>query len=314
MKISFVIPTYNREDILCKTLDNVLSHVKLFVEKNQSISVEVIVVDQTKKHTEQTDAFLAARSEDIILVKLEKANLPNARNVGIKKSQGDIIVFIDDDVLLCDSYLESILYEYQDSQIESVVGQIILKNYSGGNVLLNNSGFFKDWTKKILMFFFNRRKASKIISMGCILSDFEREEAGFSDGGRGCNMSFRKSVFDTIGYFDNNYIGNAMREETDLFCRMKAHKMKVWYSPKMKLFHLMENTGGCRSSKDEAAYWDIYFKNQIYFFVKNFRFNLGHIKRILILDIYKCKRKGIDIKALLDSSYERAISLLQNQS
>lgn len=314
MKISIVIPTYNREEILCNTLDNVLSHVKLFVEKNQNIFVEVIVVDQTKKHTEQTDAFLTGRSEDIILVNLEKANLPNARNVGIKKSQGDIIVFIDDDVLLCDSYLESILYEYQDPQIQSVVGKIILKNYSEGNLLLNNSSFIKDWTKKMLILLFNRRKASKIMSMGCILSDFEKEEPGFSDGGRGCNMSFRKSIFNTIGYFDNNYIGNAMREETDLFCRMKTYKMKIWYSPKMKLFHLMENTGGCRSIEDETAYWDIYFKNQIYFFVKNFYFSFGYIKRILMLDIYKCKRKGIDINSLLNSSYERAVSLLQNQS
>ena len=48
--ISVVIPTYGREEVLCQTLRDVLA--------SRPEPTEVVVVDQTPRHEDQTEEFL----------------------------------------------------------------------------------------------------------------------------------------------------------------------------------------------------------------------------------------------------------------
>jgi len=51
-----------------------------------------------------------------------KYGLSTARNVGIKHANGDIIVFVDDDVLLCPDWAEKMVEAYKDNAIIGVTG------------------------------------------------------------------------------------------------------------------------------------------------------------------------------------------------
>lgn len=95
--------------------------------------------------------------------------------------------------------------------------------------------------------FFLRCKSSVIAKSGLLLSGFSKDIPSIIDGGRGCCMSFKKSIFDVIGNFDDNYYGNALREETGLFVGLKRNNMVVYYNPDVHLFHMMANTGGTRA-------------------------------------------------------------------
>jgi glycosyltransferase involved in cell wall biosynthesis len=50
MTLSIIIPTYNRNEMLCTTLSNVLQYENQYAE--------LIVVDQTKEHDQDTAKFL----------------------------------------------------------------------------------------------------------------------------------------------------------------------------------------------------------------------------------------------------------------
>ena len=93
MQLSVIIPTYNRVKILEKTLN--------FLEE-QSLSLkdfEVIVINDGSE--DYTKEWLESYQKKLNLVVLNQKNAGqgNARNNGLKKAQGKIILFLGDDML-----------------------------------------------------------------------------------------------------------------------------------------------------------------------------------------------------------------------
>ena len=104
--ISVIIPTYNREQVLRETISEVL-------QQNYP-NFEVIVVDQTQTHEPETQTYLDQLTEagKIQYYRVTWASLPGARNYAVRRSQGDIILFIDDDVQLPEGYLFAHAHNY----------------------------------------------------------------------------------------------------------------------------------------------------------------------------------------------------------
>ena len=92
--VSVIIPTYNRRDVLARTLDSL---------RQQSLppqSFEVVVVDDgstdgTGGIADQTFPFTFR------YVRQPNQGASAARNHGAETSRGDILVFLDDDISLC---------------------------------------------------------------------------------------------------------------------------------------------------------------------------------------------------------------------
>ena len=104
MFISVVIPTYNRLPILEKCL-LALENQIIF---NQIKKYEVLVVDDGSD--DNTCSFLESKSDLFSHVRLLKQNHAGpgaARNKGVMEAKGEVIVFIDSDLVVTDSFLES---------------------------------------------------------------------------------------------------------------------------------------------------------------------------------------------------------------
>ena len=118
-RVAVIIPTYNREDVLIQTINNLLSL--------RHRACEILVVDQTEQHSESVDASLRAMHEngDIQWVKLARPSISNAMNVGALKAVHDIVLFVDDDIQVnCELVYEHAI-EYLDEGIHDVAGQVI---------------------------------------------------------------------------------------------------------------------------------------------------------------------------------------------
>lgn len=304
MTVSIVVPTYNREEILVDTIKSIFKEIERFGQENIN---ELIIVDQSINHSKNVSSFITEckKRPYFIYINEQTASLPNARNIGLSYVTGDIVLFLDDDVILCKKFLSKLLDGYKDDDICSVVGAVTIINKDKNNVLLNNQSLLKRIVKKLLCIILGGGKPLVISKTGLVLSKTDSSKKTLVDMGIGCNMSFRRELFDAIGLFDVNYIGNALREETDLFVRIKRANRHVLYKPDMRLLHVMANTGGCRNDIDEK-YWQQYFYNQCYFYIKNFGFSRTRIKYILIFDYVKCKKKGFDVAHILDDAYRRA--------
>ena len=87
MKISVIIPTFNRIDILNRAIDSVL---------NQSINpYDIIVVDDGS--TDGTSDMIKQKYKSIKLIQQKNSGVSAARNNGIKNAQGDWIALLDSD-------------------------------------------------------------------------------------------------------------------------------------------------------------------------------------------------------------------------
>ena len=96
MQVSIIIPTYNRSDLLIEAVNSCL---------NQSYTdIEIIIVDDGS--TDNTEHLILQRLQrewlhkNIKYYKQKNTGASGARNLGIKKANGEYIQFLDSDDLL----------------------------------------------------------------------------------------------------------------------------------------------------------------------------------------------------------------------
>ncbi len=102
--ISVVIPTYNRKPILTKCLQ-ALEQQQVPAELDNG-GYEVVVVDDGS--TDGTVAWLQTEADQYPHVRLfEQAHkgAAAARNLGVEQAQGEIIIFIDSDLVVTETFL-----------------------------------------------------------------------------------------------------------------------------------------------------------------------------------------------------------------
>jgi GT2 family glycosyltransferase len=268
--VSVVIPSYRRHDLLRDTIRNVL--------RDRYPNFEVIVVDQGE--ADAGEELHREFGDRIRYVRVVEPNLAVARNVGIERSHGDIILFCDDDVVPCVGWISSHARHYSDSRVMAVAGSESVPSSSqvdrsvrraGWKRMLfrllvsgqNISGMLtgKQWRGRV-----GNRIVAQFTGTGAILHDWTVSGTAWVDFAKGCNMSLRREVFTRVGGFDPRCTG---REEADLFLRLKRVGIPVMYDSAASVLHLKDQTGGSRISNPKDHYrWVFYF--ECYFFLKNF--------------------------------------------
>jgi glycosyltransferase involved in cell wall biosynthesis len=114
-KASVIIPTYNRKNLLSDTLEYLtrqtwtLGHFEVIVVDDGS-------TDGTKEVATQTLPFP--------LRYYSQANQGDAaaRNLGVQQSLGEILIFLDDDILVHPDYLSYLILEHEHKRNRIVVG------------------------------------------------------------------------------------------------------------------------------------------------------------------------------------------------
>jgi glycosyltransferase involved in cell wall biosynthesis len=94
---SIIVPTYNRESFIVKTIQSVLIQTYLNFEL-------IIVDDGSTDNTEQVVEKI--KDKRIKYYKKENAERGAARNYGTNKAKGDYVTFLDSDDLLYSKYLD----------------------------------------------------------------------------------------------------------------------------------------------------------------------------------------------------------------
>lgn len=95
-KVSVIIPTYNREDFICETIQSVLDQTYK--------DFEIIVVDDGSK--DNTKKKLGVFGSKIKLIEQKNSERAVSRNNGVKNSNGEYIAFLDSDDLWLKDKLE----------------------------------------------------------------------------------------------------------------------------------------------------------------------------------------------------------------
>jgi len=236
-KVSVVVPTYRRERVLCDSLTYLLA---------QSYSdFEIVVVDQTPDHEPATRRFLAVHAGRLRYQLLPEPGLPRARNVGTELARGEVVLFVDDDIVPVDDQLVAAHARcYANPLVGGVAGRVlepIPTNAPAGQAYVN--------------------------AYGRIVSNFSGTQPADVWTAKGANMSFRRRVLSEVGPFDDRYAGNSILEETDYCYRVRSLGYDIRFEPSAAVHHLVAPTGGCReSSWLDSKYW--LFRNSALFYMK----------------------------------------------
>lgn len=123
--VSVVLCTYNRADYIRDALATLMAAVHA-----SGLNVEILVVNNASSDsTEEVVTRVMNEYPDgrLFLINEPKKGLSHARNTGISRSRGDVICFLDDDVLIPEGWLSGLLNGFSlDGRVGCVAGRIEL--------------------------------------------------------------------------------------------------------------------------------------------------------------------------------------------
>ncbi len=97
MRLSIIIPTLDRAEILGLTLQAAVKAI-------ENVDAEIIVVNDSKRHIPSIP-----NTGNITLLNNPKSGVAAARNLGFKNAKGELILFLDNDIIISKKSVDQIL-------------------------------------------------------------------------------------------------------------------------------------------------------------------------------------------------------------
>jgi len=237
IKASLVIPSYNREELLVGTLRSAFAQ--------DYPDLEILLIDQTRVHAPETEAFFAANRGRFTHIRPEFASVTKARNEGLRRARGQIIIFIDDDVSFEPGFVSAHVAAHADGT-HIVQGRVTEQGSKRPSQ--------PTWLTGSLRF-----KGG---------DNYDRD--GVTNNITGCNFSLRREVVDRIGLFDENFKGVSVREESDYARRAFKAGLRFKFSAQAALFHHKSATGGVGTGVKNNFFEKSYYYCELLFAKKHF--------------------------------------------
>ena len=243
MKVSVIIPTYNRCNFLLLTLES------LSIALKEANYVEIIIVNNNS--TDNTDKVIHKFINNFgaIEVKYVFEQVPGllaGRHRGFKESSGDVLAFLDDDVLVNKGWLDGIIDAFKDNSV----------HLAGGPSL----PFYEKSPPQWLDYFWTREFNFHSCSWLSLI--WQGDHVKECDSGLvwGLNFCIRKKTMEILGGFNPDCIPGHLQHyqgdgESGLAEKLRKKGLKSIYHPKIMVHHVIPKE---RLTHD-------YFKKRFYY-------------------------------------------------
>lgn len=169
---------------------------------------EIIVVDDASSRTFEFNHSLVR-----VFRNQFELGLSASRNIGVKLSKGDIIAFIDDDAIADSDWIKNMRCAFLEHHADIVGGPVF-------PLFLSKPPEWFD-----------------VEQFGGFVGISQKDEI------IGCNFAVKCSVFERIGYFDENlgrkYGKLLSGEESEFFRRAMHAQLRVLFIPDIKVYHVV---------------------------------------------------------------------------
>lgn len=221
MFISVIICTYNRDkyiyNVLKSLADNTLPYQEYEIVLINNNSTDRTAAECDRFHTDFPHIGFRYFTE-------HKQGLSHARNRGIEESEGDILVYVDDDATVNREYLQTYADFFRQHPQAWAAGGPIIPVYE-----TQEPDWFSHYTKVLITgYLYDGNKPHPF------------KHGKYPGGG---NAAYRKEVFSITGLFNpelgrkgNSLIG---AEEKDIFDKMTQAGMIFHYLPTAILYHII---------------------------------------------------------------------------
>ncbi len=266
MSVSIVIPNYNGERYLQKCLDSIMI---------QSMQPDEIIIVDNDSHDNSMDIIRRYGDKIKTIIMDKNYGFSVAVNRGIKESKCDYVALLNNDTELQPQWLEKLVECISsDDKIFACCSKML--RYDNRNIIDDAGDFYTalGWEQKI--------------------GDGAHDDTDYLTSREvfsACAGAaiYRKSVFDIIGYFDENFF--AYMEDVDISYRAKVYGYKNYYCAEAKVYHIGSATSGSKYNDFKVK---LASRNNIYLIHKNMTLWQIIINFIFIL-------LGIIVKAIFFS-------------
>lgn len=221
IRASVVVCVYTEE-----RLSQIRAALDSIARQTMPPSQVIVVAD----HNQALCDRLAAEYPDLEVIpsKFEKG-LSGARNTGIERAAGDVVVFLDDDARAQAQWLETLLASYDDESVLGVGGLVLADWSLPGRPAWLPEEFL--WV------------------VGCSYRGQPEVKTEVRNP-IGANMSFRRSAFDQAGVF-NSSVGRTFAssrplgcEETEFSIRLRRLSPggRIIYEPQAVVYHHVDQS------------------------------------------------------------------------
>jgi glycosyltransferase involved in cell wall biosynthesis len=214
MRVSVIVATYNRAG----SLERLLRSLEL-LDRPESAAQEVLVVDNGS--SDETGRLLAAekakpRKFPLEILEEGRRGKSNALNRGLEVAQGEVILLLDDDVVADRELLAAHVECHRATSFDAIQGRVLPG--------VDGEGRAADPTRL-------HRYNIPLVDYG----DATREIRGLI----GANMSFKRKVFEQVGFFDARLGPGAagFGEDSEYSMRIRKAGFKIGYGPRAIVYH-----------------------------------------------------------------------------
>lgn len=236
--ISLIIPTYNRVNELIRTLKALEEQT---LPKQQ---FEVIIIDDgsTDNTADSVKEFISSSSLNIKYFYQENQKPAAARNLGIKMSKNDLIVFLGDDTTPDKDFLKAHLNTHNSYNIDN---KLAVLGYTGWPKEYKVTPFLEFINGYGSQFGYELIKDGEIVNYSLFYTS---------------NISLSRKLLDSLDYYFDENFKIAGWEDTDIGYRLQKKGMSILYNCNAKTYH--------------------YHKMSIISFCKR-QFNIGRFSRLM---------------------------------
>ena len=274
MKISVIIPTYNREEHLKNCLSSLLIQTKK--------PLEILIIDNS--HNLYAKKVVNLFEEQFKLKNILIYNFKNsinsgalARNLGALKAKGDLIAFLDDDVLLDSNYyeeIEKVFLKYPDALGVHGYNKLINESYQK----MKNS-FLESLLDKFMKFFmissYYEEAKSRVLPSLCVTSPIPTSFKSIvqSQWVSTCAGVFSKKVFPKF-QFNDQFMKYSWNEYIDFsYSIFKENQKSLFVTPQAKYIDVATSDG--RMPPKELIYMSEVY--DMYIFLRRFEMTYKNI-------------------------------------
>jgi len=199
IQVSIIVPSYNSEGTIEKCLDSILAQAC-------HEQYEIILIDSS---TDRTPGLVNENYPQVQCCHLDTKTDPgSARNLGVARSQGSIVVFIDSDCVAMPGWLDGLVSLHRQNR-HSVVGGAVQN--ANPESIISLAGYVVEFSDYL-----------PAMPMGLVWHLPT------------CNISYKREVFNEFGGFDHRYYP---QEDYYFHWRLKKAGHHVYFDPSILVAH-----------------------------------------------------------------------------
>ena len=252
MRVSVIIPTYNRSRILVRTLEALGRQTlaeRAVDDSGSGVPYEVIVVDDgsTDDTAERVREISAEYPAPLIYLHQENRKQGAARNLGVERAQGDWLVFLGDDTVPAADFLEEHL-RARDGVVHEEQERVVAIGYTPWAREYPRTRFMEYVGEEGWQFGFSLIEDKSSVPFNFFYTS---------------NLSIAREFFRESGGFDEDF-GEYGWEDIELGWRLRRMGMRLVYHPEAVAHHHHPTSVRAfvrRQRRVGASAWSFYGKH-----------------------------------------------------